>query len=73
MARRRSMFAPRRRQSLKGALGLTTAKRRVKKQLGISAVQQAFSPSAQKRKAKRAVGYYSGPSRALRWIANLFR
>lgn len=56
-----------RRPSLKTILGLTAAKKRIKRNLGITA---ALKPSRwlgnQKRTVKRQVGYYSAPMRLIR-------
>ena len=58
-----------RRPSLKTALGVTKAKRRVKKQLGITAAMKPFrAPGNDKRRALRKVGYYSGPAKFLRFL-----
>lgn len=70
MARSTNPFAPRRRKSLNEVLGITQMERNAKKQLGMSKVQQAMSPSARKRKLKTRMGYYSGPARFFRWAVS---
>lgn len=58
-----------RRPSLKTALGVTKAKKRLKKQLGITAAMRPFrAPGNAKRRALRKVGYYSGPAKFLRFL-----
>lgn len=58
-----------RRPSLKTALGVTKAKKRMKKQLGITAAMKPFrTPGNAKRRALRKVGYYSGPMKFLRFF-----
>jgi hypothetical protein len=56
-----------RRPSLKTVLGITKAKKRLKKDLGITALLKPFRwwPN-QKRKLKRDVGYYSETGRLIR-------
>jgi hypothetical protein len=56
-----------RRPSLKTLLGVTTAKKRIKKELGITALLKPLRwwPN-QKRKMKREVGYYSDAGRLIR-------
>ena len=58
-----------RRPSLKTALGVTKAKKRVKKQLGITAAMKPFrAPGNAKRRVLRKVGYYSGPMKFFRFL-----
>jgi hypothetical protein len=52
--------------SMKAVLGVTAAKRRVKRLLGISQVQAWTKPSRVKQKAKREVGLYSPTARVIR-------
>jgi hypothetical protein len=56
-----------RRPSLKTLLGITAAKRRIKKDLGITSLLKPFRwlPN-QKRRLKREVGYYSDTGRLIR-------
>lgn len=56
-----------RRPSLKTLLGVTRAKKRIKKDLGITALLKPFRwwPN-QKRRLKREVGYYSETGRLVR-------
>jgi hypothetical protein len=50
-----------RRPSLNTALGITRAKKRANKALGITALKRPFrAPQNAKRRALRRVGYYSG-------------
>lgn len=59
-----------RRPSLKTALGVTKAKKRLKKQVGITAAMKPFrAPENMKRRALRKVGYYSGPMKFLRFLS----
>ena len=55
-----------RRPSLRQLAGYTTAKRRVKRSLGISQVQALTKPSRIKQRAKAKVGLYSQPARVIR-------
>lgn len=52
--------------SMKTVLGVTAAKRRVKRSLGISQVQAWTKPSRIKQKAKQEVGLYSPAARVVR-------
>lgn len=56
-----------RRPSLKTVVGVTRAKKRLKKELGITALLKPFRwwPN-QKRRLKREVGYYSDTGRLIR-------
>jgi hypothetical protein len=67
------MFAIRliryRKPSVKTMLGVTRAKKRLNKQLGISAVKKPFrAPGNMKRRALRHAGYYSGPMKFMRFL-----
>ena len=56
-----------RRPSLKTLLGITKAKRRVKKELGITEAMKPFRWwTNQKRRFKRRIGYESEPGRLIR-------
>ena len=55
-----------RRPSLNNVLGVTKAKRRVKRSLGISQVQAWTKPSRVKQKVKYRAGLYSPVARAVR-------
>ncbi len=61
-----------RRPSLKTALGLTSAQKRLKRDLGVydNPLWKATHaiPNA-KRRTLRRVGYYSGPMRFFRWLS----
>lgn len=59
-----------RRPSLKTALGVTKAKKRLKRQLGITAAMKPIrAPGNAKRRMLRRMGYYSGPAKFLRFLA----
>ncbi|HEY3549414.1 MAG TPA: hypothetical protein VGK17_25365 [Propionicimonas sp.] len=55
-----------RKPSLSTLLGVTKAKRRVKRQMGISQVQAWTKPSRVKQRAKYRLGLYSPAVRAVR-------
>jgi len=56
-----------RRPSWKTLLGVTAAKKRIKKDLGITAALKPFRWwTNEKRRAKRSIGYESGVGRAVR-------
>ncbi len=55
-----------RRPSLRTLLGVTKAKRRLKRELGISQVQAWTKPSRVKQRAKSRLGLYSPVMRAVR-------
>jgi hypothetical protein len=58
-----------RRPSLNGLLGITAAKRRVRRELGISQVEAWTKPSRVKQRAKRQLGLYSPAARVIRQTA----
>lgn len=58
-----------RKPSLKTILGLTTAKRRVKRSLGISQVEAWTKPSRVRQRVKSKLGLYSPITRGIREIA----
>ena len=63
-----------RKPSLKTALGLTKAKRRLKKDLGIYNVTKITNaPANFKRKVKRDLGYESEAMKFLRFLGKLFK
>lgn len=63
-----------RRRSLKSMLGITKAKRRIKKATGITAAQRPFRAAKNaERRVKRKVGYYSGPMKFMRFVKRLLR
>jgi len=63
-----------RKLSLKSALGVTKAKRRLKKDLGVYKVTRyTNAPKNAKSKLKRKAGYYSDPMKFLRYLGKLFR
>jgi len=55
-----------RKPSWKTVLGLTAAKRRVKRSLGISQVEAWTKPSRIKQRAKYRIGWYSPTARTVR-------
>jgi hypothetical protein len=58
-----------RRPSLKTALGITKARKRLNKAVGITAIKKPFrAPGNAKRRMLRRVGYYSGPMKFLRFL-----
>ena len=73
MARKRKILRYRR-QSLKTMLGLTKAKRRVKKKLGIYKVTKVTNaPKNTKRRIKRKLGYESEPMKFFRFLKRVFK
>jgi hypothetical protein len=58
-----------RRPSLNNILGITAAKRRVRRSLGISQVEAYTKPSRVKQKLKREVGLYSPEATVIRQTA----
>jgi len=57
------------RPSLKTALGVTAAKRRIKTRTGYyAATRWMRAPYNMRRRALRRVGYYSGPMKLLRFL-----
>ena len=58
-----------RRPSLNQLLGATAAKRRVRRELGISQVQAWTKPSRVKQRLKQQVGLYSPEARVIRQTA----
>jgi hypothetical protein len=72
MARRR--FIRYRRPSLKTMLGMTRARKRMNRQLGITAAMLPFrAPGNMKRRMLRRAGYYSGPVKFFRFIRRLYK
>ena len=72
MARMR--FLRYRRPSLKTMLGITRAKKRMNRQLGITAVKRPFRARGNmKRRMLRRAGYYSGPMKFMRFIGRILR
>lgn len=63
-----------RRPSWKTALGVTKAKKRFNKAVGITAIKKPFrAPGNFKRRELRKVGYYSGPMKMFRFVRRLFK
>jgi hypothetical protein len=60
--------------SLSTLLGVTKAKRRINKALGIDKVTRVVNaPQNLERRIKRKVGYYSEPMKLLRFLQRLFK
>ena len=60
--------------SLKTLLGVTSAKKKIKKDLGIYEITKVLNaPKNTKRKVKRAMGYESEPMKIFRFIQRLFK
>lgn len=58
-----------RKPSVKTMLGVTKAKKRINKAVGITAVKKPFrAPGNFKRRVLRRTGYYSGPLKFLRFL-----
>jgi len=63
-----------RKPSLNTLLGITKAKKKIKKDLGIYKVTKVINaPQNAKRRLKRAAGYESGLMRFFRALARLFK
>jgi hypothetical protein len=55
-------------------MGVTRAKKRLNRQLGITAVKRPFrAPGNMKRQVLRRAGYYSGPMKMMRFMGRLFK
>ena len=59
-----------RKPSLNTLLGITAAKRRVKRELGISQVEAWTKPSRVKQRVKQQLGLYSPEARVVRQTLN---
>lgn len=63
-----------RKKSLKTMLGVTKAKKQVKKDLGIYKVTKVTNaPKNMKRRAKRKLGYESEPMKFFRLLGRIFK
>jgi hypothetical protein len=63
-----------RKPSVKTLLGVTRAKKRFNKAVGITAVKKPFrAPGNFKRRVLRRSGYYSEPMKLFRFIGRLFK
>lgn len=63
-----------RRPSMKTMLGITRAKKRINRQLGITAVKRPFrAPGNAKRRFLRRAGYYSEPMEFLRFLGRMMK
>ena len=58
-----------RRPSLNTMLGITSAKRRIRRSLGISQIEGYTKPSRIRQKVKRKLGLYSPAARVIRQTA----
>jgi hypothetical protein len=58
---------------LKTMVGITRAKKRLNRQLGITSVRRPFpAPGNRKRRVLRRAGYYSEPMKFMRFMGRLF-
>lgn len=74
MARGFNLFPRYRRPSLGEILGTTQAKRRVSRKYHLATLRDPMTPvKNMERRAKRSVGYYSGPMKALRFVLRLLK
>jgi hypothetical protein len=63
-----------RRASVKTLLGVTRAKKRMNKALGISAVKRPLrAPANAKRRFLRRAGYYSEPMKFMRFLGRMMK
>jgi len=63
-----------RKPSVKTMLGITKAKKRFNKAVGITAIKKPFrAPANMERRALRKVGYYSGPMKFFRFLGRIFK
>jgi hypothetical protein len=74
IARDQPMRIRYRKPSLKTVLGLTAAKKKAKRDLGIYNVTRVLNaPKNAKRRSKRAAGWESSTAKLFRFIARLFK
>jgi hypothetical protein len=63
-----------RKPSMKTMLGVTRAKKRFNRAVGITAVKRPFrAPGNYKRRMLRRTGYYSEPMKFMRFIGRIFK
>jgi hypothetical protein len=63
-----------RRPSLNTMLGITKAKKRFNRAIGLTAIRRPFrAPGNFKRRMLRRAGYYSEPMRFLRFLGRIFK
>lgn len=63
-----------RKPSLKSMLGVTRTKKRINRQLGITAIKRPFrAPKNMERRVLRHAGYYSGPMKLGRFLGRIFK
>jgi hypothetical protein len=63
-----------RRPSVNTVLGITQAKKRLNRQLGITAIKRPFrAPGNYKRRVLRRMGYYSEPMKFMRFLGRMFK
>lgn len=68
----RTRFIRYRRPGINTMLGVTRAKKQMRRQLGITAVMRPFrAPGNAKRRILRRAGYYSSPMRFLRFLGRI--
>ena len=68
------VFPRYRRPSLNTALGISQAKRRIKKATGIADVQRVINtPKNVERRFLRRAGYYSEPMKLFRFLGRIFK
>ena len=71
---RRKRLIRYRKPSLKTTFGVTKSKKKIKKDLGITAAAKPLHAKSNiKRSAKRHIGYESEPMKFLRWLGRLFK
>jgi len=70
----RPRFIRYRRPSLSTMLGVTRAKKRLNRQLGITAFKRPFrTPGNMKRRFLRHTGYYNGPMKFFRFMGRMLK
>jgi hypothetical protein len=63
-----------RRPSMKTMLGVTRAKKRLNRQLGITGIKRPFRvPGNMKRRVLRRAGYYSEPMKFMRFMRRIIK
>ncbi len=63
-----------RKPSMKTILGVTKAKKRLNRQLGITAATRPLrAPANYKRRMLRRTGYYSEPMKFMRFLGRIFK
>ncbi len=63
-----------RRRSLSTMLGITRAKKRINRPVGLTAIRKPLrAPGNFERRLKRRAGYYSEPIKLFRWLTRLLK